>query len=106
MTECLEFYFMNLWKITGGFCLVIFALHMFWARDSEDNLQISIGKLVSAAGVPNGIAFVACSFYPEYITKMEGASWAFFIAGIVLFVVTARDVVKPRIKAARPAQAT
>ncbi|QZP24518.1 hypothetical protein [Pseudomonas mosselii] len=102
MTEYLTLYFLNLWKITAGFCLIIFVLHMFWARKSDDSLQVALGKLVSAAGVPNGIAFVACSFYPEFIVKMEGASWAFFIAGLVLVVVTARDIAKPKRRASNP----
>lgn len=96
MIEYLAFFFLNLWKITGAFCIIVFVLHMFWARKSDDNLQVAIGKMVSAAGVPNGLAFVACSFYPEFIAKMEGASWAFFIAGLVLVVVTARDIAKPK----------
>lgn len=98
MNEYLAFYFINLWKFTGVFCLIVFVLHMFWARASAENLQIATTKAVSAGGVPNGIAFVVCSFYPEFIAKMEGAPWAFFIAGLVLVVVTARDIAKPKTK--------
>lgn len=100
MDEYLTLFFESLSKITWGFCLVIFILHLVWARSAPDSLQVALTKAVSASGIPNGLAFLVCSIAPQFVQKMEGSFWAFFIGGLALIVVTARDIAKPSQKRA------
>lgn len=56
-------------------------------RSQAVDLERAIVRGVSLASAPTGAAFLACSFQPSLIQKLEGASLNFALAGaVILFI--------------------
>ncbi len=96
MDDLLGLYFSHLDRITGGVALLTYVLHVFWNRKSSGSFQTALSKAISSSGIPNGLAFLICAFFPEYVIKMQGAFVAFLIGGLALASVTLMDVSKPK----------
>jgi hypothetical protein len=96
MGEALAFYFAHLDAFTGAVALLTYLIHLIWNWNSPAKVTIALGKAVSSSGIPNGLAFLVCAFFPEYVVKMQGAFVAFLVGGLALLSITLIDVAKPK----------
>lgn len=97
MAEYLDFFFKHLDRITAGVGLITYVLHLIWHRAAAAPVIPALSKTISSFGIPNGIAFLLCTFWPEYVIKMQGAFTAFLIGGLALVSLTFIDISKPKL---------
>lgn len=96
MDELVEIFISHLDRFVIGAAVTTFVVHYglsAW-KGSSDALNSAFLKCFSGASIPNGLAFLLCAFFPEYIPKIQGATLAFALAGLALIAASARDVLK------------
>lgn len=96
MIDVINWFFAHLDPITVGATILVFIFHKVYSlcKNSPNSLDNALLKCLSAAGLPNGLAFLICALMPEYIAKMQGASLPYALAGLALLTVSMKDVFK------------
>ncbi|WP_157696358.1 hypothetical protein [Pseudomonas asplenii] len=96
MVEIVTAFFGYLDQIIVGSAVLGFVSHnlICAVRRIPDALNNAFLKSFSAASIPNGLAFLMCAFFPEFTSKIQGATFAFALAGMALITVSAKDLFK------------
>lgn len=96
MDELIRSFFTHLERIIIGATIVAFVIHqiILLIRKSPHALDGAFLKCLTAAGIPNGLAFIFCAMDGSYTTLMQGSSLAFALAGLALLSVSIRDLGK------------
>lgn len=94
MAEWLQFYFEQLDRFIIGATILTFIVHqvVLICQGHTAALEGAFLKSLTAAGVPNGIAFIICSFVPTYVAELQGSTLAFVLAGLALLSVSMKDL--------------
>ncbi len=96
MDETLSWFFAHIDQFTGLVAILTYALHLAWNWSSPAKVQLALSKAISSSGIPNGVAFLLCAFFPEHVVKMQGAFVAFLLGGLALASITFLDIAKPK----------
>lgn len=96
MDEYAIFYFTHLDRIIIVFTILAFCAHkaVLIYRKAGDSLNGAFLKSLTAAGIPNGLAFLICAIQPSYITHLQAATMAFALAGLALIGVSVKDLLR------------
>lgn len=96
MDDAFAYLFDNLGKIVIFFTIAIFVIHkvILLVKKAPDSLDGAFLKCLTAAGIPNGVAFIICSFDSKYVPFIQDSSQAFVLAGLALLTVSTKDIVK------------
>ncbi|KTC59077.1 hypothetical protein AO287_21535 [Pseudomonas savastanoi] len=96
MDEALGWFFKHLDQFTGLVAIATYSAHLAWNWGSQAKVQLALSKAISSSGIPNGVAFLLCAFFPEHVVKMQGAFVAFLLGGLALASITFLDIAKPK----------
>lgn len=86
VAEAADFFFNNLPPINTlvGFLAAVVSF-LYYKADTAYAFEC-VGRGFAFSALPSGVAFVICSAYPSYVTKVSDLTAAFFIGGLVLIL--------------------
>lgn len=97
VADIIGWFFDNLPQLTTLVGVVAFLVSCFIHRSSDGFAAQSLSRAATWCALPNGIAFLICSAYPAYVSKISDVSIAFLMGGLALVAVAlfdARSLVK------------
>lgn len=84
ITEAADAYFLILQPAGGFVGFVSGLLYFIWYRLDSAYVFECLVRGFTFSTLPNGLAFVFCSGYPEYASKIPDSSSAFLLGGSAL----------------------
>jgi hypothetical protein len=92
MPKLIALFFDNLPQLTTTVGIVAFLISCFVNRNSDGFVARSLGRSATWCAMPNGIAFLICSAYPTYVSKIADVSIAFLMGGLALVAIALYDL--------------
>lgn len=88
--------FENLGRTVIIFTVAVFFVHkiILLIKKAPNALDGAFLKCLTAAGIPNGVAFLACAWDSKYVLFIQDSSQAFVLAGLALLTVSTKDIIK------------